>query len=136
MSSRLAAGAGGVKLVLPMPPNRANARGHWTRRFRGQKAYRQRALLDIRVQHGPLPDHRDKATATLRGVRHRVTAKLYVWNKMDDDNAVSRLKWPLDALVAAGLLVDDKRPYCELTGIPEQVIDRKHPRVELMLEVV
>jgi hypothetical protein len=88
------------------------------------------------MQHGPLPDYKERVMAKLRGDRYRVTATLYVHNRMDDDNAVARLKWPLDALVAAGLLVDDKRPYCELTGIPKQTIARREPRVELLLEAV
>lgn len=120
-----------MKLILPLPPNRANARGHWSKRYKGQKAYRTRALIAIRHQCGPLPPG---GGAGISQNARRVTATLYVYNRMDDDNAVARLKWPLDALVAAGLLVDDKRPWCELTGIPEQVIDRRDPRIELELE--
>ena len=28
-----------MKLVFPLPPNRANARGHWRVRYHGQKRY-------------------------------------------------------------------------------------------------
>ena len=65
-----------------------------------------------------------------------VTAKLYVWSQMDDDNAVARLKWVLDALKLSGLVRDDKRPWCSLTGIPAQEIDRSKQRVEIWLEKV
>lgn len=52
--------------------------------------------------------------------RARVSAVLYLRQRMDDDNSVARLKWPLDLLKARGLIVDDKRPHLELVGIPEQ----------------
>lgn len=119
-----------IRVVLPLPPNRANDRSHWRKVHRTRSGYLAAAWTRAIAQ----------TKATERGFRMappmKVTATLYVWAKMDDDNAVARLKWPLDALKHAGLLRDDKRPWCTLTGIPEQTIDRANPRIELTLERV
>jgi Holliday junction resolvase RusA-like endonuclease len=122
-----------MKLTLPLPPNRANARGHWAVQRKARKAYCLKALVAIRNQYGPLPI---AGGASLSQNARRVTATLYVRNLMDDDNATALLKWVLDTLVHAGLLVDDKQPWCTLTGIPQQVLERRKPRVELELEPV
>lgn len=39
-------------------------------------------------------------------------------------------------LVERGIVVDDKRPHLELTGIPEQRVGGKPTRVELVVEVI
>ena len=65
--------------------------------------------------------------------RKTLTATLYVWGRMDPDNAVARLKWPIDCLVGHGLLRDDNGRWLDFTEIPKQVIDRKNPRVEIEL---
>ena len=65
--------------------------------------------------------------------RPTLTATFYVWAKMDPDNAVARLKWPIDCLVQHGLLVDDSEKHLDFTQIPKQVIDRKNQRVEIEL---
>jgi hypothetical protein len=115
-----------MKLTLPLPPNRANARGHWRKIQREKEAYDNRAHLELFRQFGAFP-----FVNVVDPVN--VTATLYVWSVMDDDNCVARLKWPLDCLKRYGLIVDDKHPHCTLTGIPEQVIDRKNQRVEIEL---
>lgn len=121
-----------MKLILPLPENRANRRGstHWARVKGDRDTYKQAACVAVWQQ----------TTATQRGelgVGHvAVTATLYVWQYMDDDNAVARLKWPLDVLKRTGVLHDDKRPWCRLSGIPEQKIDRTNQRLELVLEKV
>ena len=121
---------GSVKLTLPLPPNRANqtqgkARWEWARkkeyiegttRLVGAKTL---ALIALRGKTLPLGPTEVRATFYLR-------------NLMDDDNLKARLKFPLDALVQAGILVDDKRPHCVVPD-PEQHIDRKNPRVEVVL---
>lgn len=77
----------------------------------------------------------------LRG-RHRpmqratLSAVMYVGgNRRDDDNAVASLKPLLDLLIERGLIVDDKRPYLTLEGIPEQRTSTPR-RVELTLTEV
>jgi hypothetical protein len=60
-------------------------------------------------------------------------ATLYMGNHMDDDNALARLKWPVDWLKTRGYLVDDARKHCRMT-IPEQVVKRNQEyRVEITL---
>ncbi len=119
-----------MKLTLPLPPNRANqtqaqARWEWARK----KEYIEgtRRLVGARLL----------ALSALRGQAlplgpTEVRATFYLRNLMDDDNLKARLKFPLDALVQAGILVDDKRPHCVVLE-PKQVIDRKNMRVEIEL---
>lgn len=100
-----------VSVTFPMPLNLANARLHWAAKLRKHNEWKQRAIVTERALRGR---HRPMQ-------RVRVTAILYVGgDRMDDDNATARLKWPLDLLKERGLIVDDKRPHLMLTGIPEQ----------------
>ena len=113
-----------MKLTLPLPSGRGNAREHWRVTLNKKKAYYLEAAVAIRNQ-------------TI-GIKHmasgprEVKSKLYVWSIQDHDNAVSRLKWPLDALVKAGLLIDDNPKWCTL-HMPTQEIDRKNRRIEFEL---
>jgi hypothetical protein len=113
-----------VKFTLPLPPNMANGRMHWRAKYEAQKSWAARAIVaepQLRGRHDVVP-------------RAVVTAVLYVHQAMDDDNAVARIKWCLDLLVKRGILAGDKRPQCQLAGIPDQFVDRKNPRVELTVE--
>ena len=115
-----------ITLTFPMPPNLANARMHWAAKYKRQNAWALKALALERKLHGvhePI-------------TRARITAVWHTYNRMDDDNAIARLKWCLDLLVRRQIIVDDKRPHCQLAGIPEQYIDRKNPRVEVTIEEV
>lgn len=118
-----------MKLVLPLPPNRANARMHWRAEWNKKSEYYAMAIAHIRQQSRPA------ARAEMAAQNVEVSATLYVWNKYDDDGAVSLLKWPLDSLKYAGVIHDDKRPHCALRGIPLQVVDRKRQRLELEITV-
>lgn len=115
-----------LTFTLPLPPNLANGRMHWWDRVKGQRNWQWRALVAERRLHG-----RPEPMA-----RARVTAVFYVKQVMDDDNAVARLKWALDLLKVRRFILDDRRPHLELTGIPEQHVDHKAPRLELRLEEV
>lgn len=117
-----------LRITLPLPPNRANARGHWRVIQRERKAYEAAAGTRLCEQ---VPAGRRYA---LCDVPVRVTAAFYVWARMDQDNLVSRLKWPLDVLVKWGVLRSDAAEWFALSGIPSQAIDRKHQRVELLIE--
>ena len=112
-----------MKLTLPLPPNRANAREHWRVTHRNKVEYYEKADLAIAAQYpkDPFPP-----------CRMRLDARLYLWNKVDPGNAVARLKWLEDSLVRCGLLVDDNEKWLDLQ-MPTQVIDRKNPRVEIEL---
>ncbi|KKK76071.1 hypothetical protein LCGC14_2867390 [marine sediment metagenome] len=112
-----------MKLTLPLPPNRANAREHWRVTWKKKTEYYNRgrvALLGQPVWDAPLK------------TRFTLTATLYVWNKMDRDNLMARLKFVLDLLVKSGILVDDNEKWLDLQ-MPKQVIDRKNKRVEIEL---
>ena len=115
-----------ILLTLPLPPNRANAREHWRVTWRKKAVYYEKAEWELkfggRMRSVKLPLERPILTATL-----------YVWQKMDPDNATARLKWPIDCLVRCGLLVDDSEKHLDFTEIPRQVIDRKNQRVEIVL---
>ncbi len=115
-----------MKLTLPLPPNRANAREHWWVTHRKKVEYYEKARLAILAQ---------KALPFLMyplQKRMRLDATLYLWAKMDRGNLVARLKWLEDSLVRCGLLVDDNEKWLALQ-MPKQVIDRKNQRVEIEL---
>lgn len=106
--------------ILPLPPPRANP-SHtqsWGQRDRWQRrAYRESAVSRIKyqlAQQGGLPAPLERA---------RVRPHFYLWSQMDHDGAVSRLKAPLDSLVAAGVLVNDNPTHC-LLEIPQQTMQR------------
>ena len=112
-----------IEITLPLPPNRANAREHWRVTHRKKKEYYAAAASWMQHQcRFRRPEQRWQLTATL-----------YVWAKMDPDNAVARLKWPIDCLVNYGLLVDDNEKWLDFTEIPKQVVDRKNQRVVIRL---
>lgn len=115
-----------VTLVLPLPPNVANARGHWAARRKVAGDWELLALATerkIRGRHEPM----QRATCS---------AVFYVgrW-VMDDDNCTARLKVALDLIRRRGLIVDDKRPHLTLEGIPEQRTTTPR-RIELTLREV
>lgn len=121
-----------LTVVLPLPPNIANGRMHWRAKY---------------VARGKYMDACDASQAA-EGFRHRwnpghttpnhehATLKfgLYVGAQMDHDNALSRVKWPVDWLVAAGYLVDDSPKHCTMS-IPHQVITRKKPEQKVIIVI-
>ena len=68
--------------------------------------------------------------------RARIKVTLFGWNRMDADNLMARLKWPLDWLVHANFIDDDGPDFLDWEGMPTQVVDRKNPRVEIELEAL
>ena len=119
----------GMKLTLPLPPNRANAREHWRVTHRKKKQYYKEAEMALVLQLGhPVSG----ITCVPFAVTVSATTTLYVWNKMDRDNLVARLKWLIDCLVRYGLLIDDSEEWLDLQ-MPKQVVDRKNMRVEIEL---
>lgn len=117
-----------IELILPLPPNRANAREHWRVTHRKRLEYYEKAKLALLAQRAFTPlDRVPLARLTL-------TATLYVWAKSDPDNAASRMKWAIDSLVRCGVLMDDNEKWLDFTEIPKQVVDRKNQRVVIRLE--
>ena len=122
-----------MRFVLPLPPNRANARGHWRKIHRDKTAYWEQ-LDRIQLVGGgvtcftiPRPPREPLPQAT-------AAATLYVWAPMDEGNALNRLKWTEDWLVSRGYLADDNRKALRWAAIPEQVVDRRNQRIVLTLE--
>ena len=111
-----------MRLTLPLPPNRANAREHWRVTHRKRVDYYYAAETRLHLQR---PERLDP-------VRMRLDATFYLWNKMDRGNLTARLKWIEDVLVRYGLLVDDNEKWLDLQ-MPKQVVDRKNMRVEIEL---
>ena len=116
-----------MKLTLPLPPNRANAREHWRVTHRKKMEYYSDADMALLRQRRVGPPVVSEPPG-----RQRLTATLYLWATMDRDNLMARLKWPIDLLVRYGLLVDDNEKWLDLQ-MPTQVIDRKNQRVEIEL---
>jgi hypothetical protein len=120
-----------VRFVLPLPPNRANDRSHWRKVAREKKAYREDLdILQLVGLRHPFMVPRPP-DAPLRRVEVRAT--LYVHQLMDEGNALNRLKWLEDWLVTRGYIMDDDRESLRWAAIPDQIVDRKNPRVELTI---
>ena len=118
-----------MKLTLPLPPNRANAREHWWVTHRKRRAYYAEADLALAAQY---PVTTGRVGSACPPGRMRLDATFYLWNKMDKGNLVARLKYIEDSLVRYGLAVDDNEKWLDLQ-MPKQVIDRKNQRVEIEL---
>ena len=110
-----------MKLTLPLPPNRGNARWHWRTENKLKNEYYDLCLFSVRVRRPmSMPD------------RMRITVKLFTWSQMDTDNLMARLKWPVDFLVRRGYIRDDS-PDALTWEMPTQAIDRKNQRIEVEL---
>jgi hypothetical protein len=113
---------------FPLPPNRANARGHWRKGYTQLKKFYAECDNRVMVKLLPTPPAEPWAKAT-------ITADLTMRNPMDDDNALSRCKWICDFLVTRGYVADDARTCLRWGGIPTQTISRKsEPCVTVTLE--
>lgn len=115
-----------MKIVAPLPPNIANGRMHWRVKLNRKHAYHETLDMLAAARQIPAPPPEPPRQAT-------ISAKLYLYSHMDDDNAMGRVKWFLDWLVTNGYLAGDSRKHLRWAGIPHQVIDRAAPRVEVTL---
>lgn len=109
-------------MTFPLPPNMANdlAAKHWAVARRRKRGW---TLLTDSWAETSLPSYEDPV---------RLDATLYLWNRMDSDNLVARLKWIQDWLVDRRVIVDD-HPDALVLGEISQEIDRKAQRVEVTL---
>ncbi len=111
---------------FPMPPNIGNARMHWRTKDRERKAYF--AALDglqLTKQVPPPP--------AVPLVAPRIAVVMTLGNRMDHDNAMSRLKWPVDWLQSRGYLKNDRD--LQWVALPAQVVSRAVPAgVEITLD--
>src|SRR5688500_14519448 len=98
-----------MKITLPLPPNLANSRMHWRVKHNKRKAYFESCGMSYALN----PQHNYFWTATRPPDRAKVRATIYCGGMMDTDNALARLKWPVDWMVTHGLLVGDKPSQLE-----------------------
>ena len=117
-----------MKMTLPLPVNLGNSRDHWAVQHKRKRAYWLHLDNAQMFRHIPPPP----ATPFQRA---HVRWRWFVWNKLDPDNLMARKKWILDWLTTRGYLADDRECNVTLTDLP-QVIDRKHPRVEITVEEI
>jgi len=103
-----------------MPPNLANSRMHWRAKHGQRQAYE-------RFLSGLLYAQQLPAVPALPLPRAVVYAAMRLGHGMDEDNAVARCKWPLDWIVKAGYLEDDRRQVLQWGAFPTQHITRKLP---------
>lgn len=67
--------------------------------------------------------------------RAKIRATIFCGGRMDHDNAIARLKWPVDFLVTQGLLAGDKPSQLSWHWPIEQVVKRNQEyRVEITIE--
>lgn len=88
-----------VVLHVPLPPNRANRRGHWAVLRKQDKAYQERARLHLLTQRSAKPSR--------PWLRCDIAAHVMTTRPQDLDNATARLKPVLDLLVRERWIVDD-----------------------------
>ena len=109
-------------LWLPKPPDNANARLHWAaanrlkRRYQGELTTRRQAKLI------PPPPPEPLARVTIEIEWHYPNRR----HRLDDDNAIRRLKPAADWLVRHGYLVNDTAD-CVTWTKPEHVIGASTP---------
>ena len=64
------------------------------------------------------------------------TVTFRLWAKMDQGNALNRMKWIEDWLTKRGYIIDDKETHFEYTGLAKQVIARGNQGADLVLEPI
>lgn len=111
-----------LTFVFPMPTNLANRGRGASRNGLALSREKKRYLksLDTLQAAGVLPPPPDAAFATAR-----ISSVMVLGSAMDDDNAMTRHKWPKDWLKTRGYIVDDSKKHLTWTGFPEQRVSRK-----------
>lgn len=124
---------GMITITLPVPPQRANDRSHWTKVMREKKKYYEECakyLLEVKcLAKNILTDKMVETYAHIR-VFNSITyvewdASMDVARLHDFDNLVARLKWPIDALVQNGIIKNDDWLHCRPRSFPTQVLKSK-----------
>lgn len=117
---------------LPMPPNLGNARMHWRVKLNAKHGYmRELEAIATAIRHGArLPagmDYHIPPAPYAPWEKASIEAHMVLGGHMDDDNAMARVKWPLDWLRHRGYIQDDRRKHLRWAGLPEQEVTRKSP---------
>lgn len=120
-----------LHITVPMPPPLSNASGrsrHWRTVAREKRNYLN--LLDglwlaKRMPAAPVPPLR----------RVQLTATMYVGARHDQDNLVSRCKWPIDWIATRGFVKNDRD--VEWHSFPKQIVQRgQEYRIEFVLREI
>lgn len=120
-------------LFLPMPPNLGNHRMHWRTRLKQKKQYWRTLDLVASREGMRVADYSIPRPPESPMTRVEVAVHMQVWNLMDDDNAMSRMKFVLDWLKNRGYIADDSRKHMRWKGMPTQDINRKSALIRLTL---
>ena len=105
-----------MTLVVPLPPNLANGRMHWRVTNARRREYFEAVDMLALIKRIPPPPPMPFPKVT-------IAITLYLGAFMDDDNALSRCKWPIDWLVRRDYIAGDARKHCRLS-IPNQKVKR------------
>ena len=120
-----------LRITVPMPRSVANASGrsrHWRTVAREKRAYLN--VLDALQMGRLIPE-----VPALPLRRVQITATMYVGGRHDQDNLVSRCKWPLDWIASRGFVGNDRD--IEWHSFPTQIIKRGQDyRIEFVLREV
>lgn len=105
-----------------------NSRKHWRVKHAASKSIKKTTVVAVRIALDLLEDAPEELPW------HDIELQAVFYHPMkrrrDPDNLVALLKYPIDALVISGLLVDDDK----VTLKPViQYIDKDSPRLELLV---
>ena len=118
-----------LKLPWPPPALSPNVHVHHMAEYRAKRDYQSDCYFAIRETVGPSPDW-------IAGPDSLVTAAVVFVvpdkRRRDLDNAMASLKAAFDALVAAGLLVDDDSEHLKLAA-PEMRVVKGEKYVKVTL---
>ncbi len=116
-------------LRLPWPPRELspNVKVHWGTKKRATDLYKAECFVAIRdvIGHAERPEPLQEATA-------KVVFVVPDRRRRDIDNAMASIKPAFDAMVTAGLLVDDDSKHLKLAA-PEMRVQRGERYVEVTL---
>ena len=116
-----------LRFDLPLPPNKANERGHWAVRYKRRNTYWKHLDMLVTIKRNPPPPTTPWTAAD-------ATVRFRLFNTMDRDNLTGRCKEIFDWLVSRGYVVGDRPEQMRFKIEPTQAIDRRNPGVELVLE--
>ena len=124
-----------LRIVTKLPPAKSlspNSRVHWAVKSKASKAAKKAAANGVKIAL-LLADELDYADVPWHEIELQAIYYHHVNRRRDPDNLIALLKYPIDGLVMAGLLVDDDR----ITLKPViKKIDKENPRLELIINPI
>lgn len=118
------------QIKLPMPENKGNARfGHHMKEYRNRQIYFDECQFAMGAQ----------GLNYLRGKAFQKcvwTATFFTNHFSDADNLAARLKWPIDFIKDAGIIVDDGYKNFWPVIFPMQIKLKPGQKPELLLQLI